>query len=57
MSESRLQRRIASWPDLALETTLYQPVKNFLEGLGFTVKGEIGGCDLVALKVTIRRSS
>jgi hypothetical protein len=32
-----------------LETALYQPVKNFLEKLGFTVKGEIGGCDLVAL--------
>lgn len=25
------------------------PVKRFLEGLGFQVKGEIGGCDLVAL--------
>ena len=25
------------------------PVKRFLESLGFTVKGEIGGCDLVAL--------
>lgn len=33
-----------------METTLYLPVKIFLEGLGFTVKGEIGGCDLVALK-------
>jgi hypothetical protein len=33
-----------------LETSLYQPVKRFLEGLGFTVKGEIGGCDLVAVK-------
>jgi hypothetical protein len=32
-----------------LETTLYLPVKRFLERLGFTVKGEIGGCDLVAL--------
>jgi hypothetical protein len=32
-----------------LETTLYLPVKRFLETLGFTVKGEIGGCDLVAL--------
>ncbi|WP_295850550.1 DUF2161 family putative PD-(D/E)XK-type phosphodiesterase [Tardiphaga sp.] len=32
-----------------METSLYLPVKNFLEGLGFTVKGEIGGCDLVAL--------
>jgi hypothetical protein len=35
--------------DLALETSLYLPVKRFLEGLGFTVKGEVGGCDLVAL--------
>jgi hypothetical protein len=32
-----------------VETALYQPVKRFLEKLGFTVKGEIGGCDLVAL--------
>jgi hypothetical protein len=32
-----------------LETALYLPVKRFLESLGFTVKGEIGGCDLVAL--------
>jgi hypothetical protein len=33
-----------------LETSLYLPVKRFLEGLGFAVKGEIGGCDLVALR-------
>jgi hypothetical protein len=32
-----------------LETALYLPVKRFLEKLGFSVKGEIGGCDLVAL--------
>jgi hypothetical protein len=32
-----------------VETALYLPVKRFLEGLGFTVKGEIGGCDLVGL--------
>jgi hypothetical protein len=32
-----------------LETALYLPVKHFLEKLGFAVKGEIGGCDLVAL--------
>jgi hypothetical protein len=32
-----------------VETALYLPVKRFLEKLGFTVKGEIGGCDLVAL--------
>ena len=33
-----------------LETSLYQPVKVFLEGLGFVVKGEVRDCDLVALK-------
>ena len=33
-----------------LETTLYPPVKAFLEALGFVVKGEVGGCDLVAVK-------
>ncbi len=33
-----------------METALYLPVKRFLEKLGFAVKGEIGGCDLVALK-------
>ena len=32
-----------------METALYLPVKRFLENLGFTVKGEIGRCDLVAL--------
>jgi hypothetical protein len=31
----------------AAETSLYGPVKRFLEGLGYCVKGEIGGCDLV----------
>jgi hypothetical protein len=32
-----------------METKLYHPVKAFLETLGFRVKGEIGGCDLVAV--------
>jgi hypothetical protein len=32
-----------------VEEGLYRPVKRFLEGLGFEVKGEICGCDLVAL--------
>ncbi len=32
-----------------METSLYLPVKAFLEGLGFTVKGEVVGCDLVAI--------
>ena len=32
------------------ETSLYGPVKRFLEAQGFEVKGEICGCDLVALR-------
>ena len=32
-----------------METALYLPVKRFLENLGFAVKGEVGGCDLVGL--------
>ena len=32
------------------ETSLYLPVKRFLECLGFEVKGEICGCDLVAIR-------
>ncbi|CAN5291023.1 DUF2161 domain-containing phosphodiesterase [soil metagenome] len=32
-----------------LETSLYAPVKRYLESLGFAAKGEIGGCDLLAL--------
>jgi hypothetical protein len=32
-----------------VETSLYLPVKRHLESLGLTVKGEVGGCDLVAL--------
>lgn len=31
------------------ETNLYQPVKTFFNKLGFEVKGEICGCDVVAL--------
>lgn len=33
----------------ALETSLYLPVKRFLESLGFEVKGEVCGCDIVAV--------
>ena len=32
-----------------METTLYRPVKRFLESLGFEAKGEVCGCDIVAL--------
>src|SRR5262252_708718 len=34
----------------ARETSLYLPVKRFLESLGFEVKGEVCGCDLVAVR-------
>ena len=36
-------------PSPGLETSLYRPVKRFLESLGYEVKGEIGGCDLVGV--------
>lgn len=32
------------------ETALYRPVKTFLERQGFVVKGEVGPCDLVAVR-------
>ena len=32
------------------ETALYAPVKRFLERRGFEVKGEVCGCDLVAVR-------
>jgi len=32
------------------ETDLYSPVKSFLEGQGYVVKGEIGRCDVLAVR-------
>ncbi|MBB2974390.1 DUF2161 family putative PD-(D/E)XK-type phosphodiesterase [Mesorhizobium sp. RMAD-H1] len=32
-----------------METALYLPIKRFLEAAGYSVKGEIEGCDIVAL--------
>ena len=32
-----------------LETSLYPPVKRYLEAAGFRVKGEVHGCDIVAV--------
>jgi len=40
-----------------METALYLPVKRFLEARGFRVKGEICGCDLVALPVEPARAA
>ena len=36
----------------APETSLYPAVKSFLEAQGFTVKGEVRGCDAVAVRDT-----
>lgn len=33
-----------------LETDLYPPIKRFLEGQGYEVKSEIGGCDILAVR-------
>ena len=32
------------------EADLYQPIKRFLEAQGYEVKGEVGACDVVALR-------
>mgnify|MGYP001013572129 FL=1 len=32
------------------ETDLYLPVKRLLEGQGYTVKGEVGAADIVAMR-------
>lgn len=37
-------------PEAYMEMSLYVPVKNFLECLGYTVMGKIGHCDLVGLR-------
>jgi hypothetical protein len=48
--ESRLLSNLPFAQGLSsLETALYLPVKRHLESLGYAVKGEIGGCDLVGL--------
>ena len=33
-----------------VETDLYLPLKTFMESAGYTVKGEVNGCDLVGVK-------
>jgi hypothetical protein len=35
---------------MACESDLYPPVKDFLESQGYAVKGEIGGCDVFAVR-------
>lgn len=45
--KSRTKKTKRSRP---LETGLYAPVKAFLEGQGYVVKGEVGRCDVVAVR-------
>jgi hypothetical protein len=37
-------------PLMSLESDLYAPVKALLEGQGYQVKGEVRGCDVVAVR-------
>jgi hypothetical protein len=43
VAETSARRRL-------VETSLYPPVKRYLENLGFAVKGEVCGCDVVGLR-------
>jgi hypothetical protein len=45
---AQLLKTKAMKPARLAETSLYAPVKAFLEGQGYTVKGEVGRCDVVA---------
>lgn len=45
---ARKRKTKAAKRERLIETSLYAPVKAFLEGQGYTVKGEIGRCDVVA---------
>ena len=35
---------------MSLESDLYAPIKALLEGQGYSVKGEVKGCDVVAVR-------
>jgi hypothetical protein len=43
------RRRAPSRP-FGREEDLYAPVKRFLEGLGYEAKGEVRGCDVLAVR-------
>ena len=49
---ARRRRRAAppAPPRAAHETTLYDEVKAHLESLGYEAKGEVCGCDIVAVR-------
>src|SRR5438105_2626002 len=37
-------------PNMSLESDLYAPVKSLLEEQGYSVKGEVRGCDVVGVR-------
>ena len=45
-----LRKRQAHETQPISEATLYQPIKSFLERQGYTVRGEVRGCDIVACR-------
>jgi len=47
---STADRTAQAAPRSTAETRLYEPVKRFLEGRGFGVRGEVDGCDVVAVR-------
>ncbi len=49
-SPARSSRRPALPRPFQGEVDLYEPVKRFLEDLGYEVKGEVRGCDVVAVR-------
>jgi hypothetical protein len=46
----RTGRRRAEGDRFRLEVDLYEPVKRFLEGQGYVAKGEVRGCDVLAVR-------
>jgi len=40
----------AEQPEKLKESELYMPIKNYLETLGYDVKGEVKSCDITAIK-------
>jgi hypothetical protein len=47
---ARSSRRPSFLRSFSREQDLYEPVKRFLEDLGYEVKGEVRGCDVVAVR-------
>ena len=49
-AEPTISMPVKRWWTRMSEVDLYHPVKRFLEKQGYSVKGEIGPCDVVAVR-------